>query len=311
MRPSLRDPGLQDDLERDGYVVVPFLDPAAVAGLRRSFSALVPDLGGASHYTSASPDEAHRRAAFASIAAAFSGPAADLLVDHRPVVANFFAKPPAPATALVVHQDWTFVDEDRFRSINIWCPLEDATAANGTLRVLPGSHRALTNRRGTALGAGGLPSPFAGIEDEVTRDLLVPVPVPAGSAIVNDHRLVHASTDNTSADVRVAASLTLVPAECPVTHSFGHADGTVELFELEDDELLRHAIGTPPRGRSLGVVPFVPQTVTVADLVDLCGTGGQPGATRRRTPWGRAFHARRTVRRAGRGSLHQSPQTPR
>lgn len=250
------DPDLQEAFDRDGLVAIPFLDHPAVRHLREVFHRHVP-AGFGSHYTSASEDVAYREATFEAIADAFA-PAVDrTLRNLRPVVANFFAKEPGPDTAMVVHQDWTFVEEPERRSLNIWCPLEDATVENGTLRVLRGSHRTLDNRRGTSEGAGGLPSPFAGIEAEVTEGL-EPVELPAGWAIVNDHRLVHASGDNRSAALRLAASLTLVPADRPIVHHFGLGDGTVDLIELDDAELRRLQVGRRPHGRLVGNVPFVP-----------------------------------------------------
>lgn len=249
------DPELQRAFDRDGMVVVPLLDPGEVARLRAVFHDLV-DPGFGSHYTSASADVAYREAVFESIAGTFAAPLASVLRGLRPVVANFFAKEPAPGTSLVVHQDWSFVDETQLRSLNVWCPLEDATADNGTLRVLRGSHRLLSNVRGTSEGAGGLPSPFEGIEARVTEELLEAVPVTAGWAIINDHRLVHASGDNRSDALRLAASLTLVPAERPVVHAFGGNDGTIDLIELEDLQLRRIQVGRRPAGRLLGTRPF-------------------------------------------------------
>lgn len=256
MRAALRDPGLQATFDEQGYVVVPLLDADEVAHLRHEFGRLFPETGFGSHYTSASRDVAYRRAVRDAIAGSFALALAGLLDGYRPVVANFFVKEPGPETSLVVHQDWAFVDEATTRSLNVWCPLEDATVENGTLRVLAGSHRVFDHLRGTSEGAGGLPSPFAGIEERITDDYLVPVPVPAGSAIINDHRLVHSSGANRSDAIRIAASLTLLPVDVPVTHAFGRPDGTVDLYELDDEALLSHRIGEPPAGRLLRSFPY-------------------------------------------------------
>lgn len=322
---EFRDPDLQARFDDDGYVVVPFLDAAGVASLRAVWAELAPPPGFGSHYTSASTDLPYRAAVFEAIAATFSAPIDRILQGLRPVVANFFAKEPALGTSLVIHQDWTFVDERTDRSLNIWCPLEDATEQNGTLSVLPGSHRRLHNLRGTAAGVGGLPSPFAGREEELTRSLLVPVPVTAGHAIINDHRLVHASGDNRSDALRLAASLTLVPADRAVRHAFGREDGRVDLVEMDDAAVRRHAIGTRPEGRLIATIDLPPSGFDPLDYESAAPTepsapsppsgapgGGAPAATTarpsgERTERGMAAQARRIVRRVRSGNRNQMP----
>ncbi len=313
----------QEAFDREGYVVVPFLTAEEVAALRDTWDRVGPEAGFGSHYTSASSDLTYREAVFDAIATTFE-PAVDrVLRGLRPVVANFFAKEPVEGTSLVIHQDWSFVDERTHRSLNIWCPLEDATVANGTLSVLPGSHARLQNLRGTAEGEGGLPSPFAGREEALTRDLLAPVPVPAGHAIINDHRLVHASGVNRSGALRLAASLTLVPSELAVRHVFGRGDGRVDLIEMADVAVRRHAIGTRPTGRLVATIDLPPSGFDPDDYLpssrslpdappssdDRAGATARPSGARRET--GIVAQARRIVRRIGSGNRNHADHTPR
>lgn len=284
---------LQRALDTQGYAVVPFLSDTGLGALRSAWRELAPPNGYGSHYTSQVPDVGYRASVLEAIAEVFASGPSDVMAGYRPVVANFFAKEPGPHTSMVVHQDWTFVDERRHRSINVWVPLVDTTERNGTLGVVPGSHRAFDRPRGTAVGSSGLPSPFAGSEAHMARRWVRPLDVTAGHAVVNDHRTVHCSPDNLSEEPRVAASITLLPVGVRARHLYGRG-GMVEVYELDDSEFVRLHIGGPPPGTAIGRerVPLDPLTAAEID-------GALQKVNSRRTAWtAKSAHPRRGRRRA-------------
>ena len=75
-------------------------------------------------------------------------------------------------------------DSHASRIVNAWIPLTEATAENGCLMVIPGSH--------TAGVRGEFPEGFA--------DGAVTVPMSPGDVLFLDNKLLHSSTPNTSAD---------------------------------------------------------------------------------------------------------------
>jgi ectoine hydroxylase-related dioxygenase (phytanoyl-CoA dioxygenase family) len=107
------------------------------------------------------------------------------------------------------HQDGagTDMELDPARSVTVWLALTEATAANGALCVIPGSHRHgyLPTRRedlhggqhGRALTTDvppGSPAP-------------VVVELAAGQALVMDVRLLHSSPPNTTSRPRIGLNL--------------------------------------------------------------------------------------------------------
>ena len=103
--------------------------------------------------------------------------------------------------------------------LSVWIPLDDATAENGTLTVVPGSHK-----RDWRMVKLDLPSgEFGmGITDGEWRDGdVVTCNIKRGTAIVFSDRLVHGSTPNTAGKDRYAIISTY------------HAPADDEAFDLE------------------------------------------------------------------------------
>ena len=53
----------------------------------------------------------------------------------------FIMKGTGNESVSTLHQDCNVVDEKKFTSLAIWCPLIDVDEHNGCLQVLPGSHQ--------------------------------------------------------------------------------------------------------------------------------------------------------------------------
>ncbi|MFM1850463.1 MAG: hypothetical protein RIS54_147 [Verrucomicrobiota bacterium] len=103
--------------------------------------------------------------------------------------------------------------------LSVWIPLDDATAENGTLTVVPGSHK-----RDWRMVKMGLPSgEFENaIEDGNWSDGdVVTCSIKRGTAIIFSDRLVHGSTSNTAGTDRYAIISTY------------HAPAPDEAFDLE------------------------------------------------------------------------------
>jgi phytanoyl-CoA hydroxylase len=103
--------------------------------------------------------------------------------------------------------------------LSVWIPLDDATAENGTLTVVPGSHK-----RDWRMVKLDLPSGEFGMgitDGEWQVGDVVTCSIKRGTAVVFSDRLVHGSTPNTAGKDRYAIISTY------------HAPANDEAFDLE------------------------------------------------------------------------------
>lgn len=126
------------------------------------------------------------------------------LRNYKIVGATFLLKGSGPKSESMLHQDWSIVDENKFRSALIWIPLVDVDENNGCLQVIPNSHHWFYSIRSSSiksifLNLNYLVSPF-----------LRALPMKKGEAAVFYMKLFHGSKANKSATVRPAITLTLM-----------------------------------------------------------------------------------------------------
>jgi ectoine hydroxylase-related dioxygenase (phytanoyl-CoA dioxygenase family) len=140
-----------------------------------------------------------------------------------------------------LHQDLTFVDESRYESFGLWCPLVDTDAVNGCLQVIAGSHLAAGEPR-----ASGLSHPYRRAEaPKVTT-----VPMRAGDVMVFSQKLFHGSPPNRGSGKRIAFGALLVPREAQLYCYYvdDTSPAKMEVFAVDDAFFTRYPYGTRPAG---------------------------------------------------------------
>jgi hypothetical protein len=144
---------------------------------------------------------------------------------------SFISKSAGSSGSLAPHQDWNITDERQYRSFNLWLPLVDTHKENGAIWVLPKSHLAGLNFRGP-----GIPSLCENIMEELWNAMTV-LDIPAGHALLYDHRLIHASGANNSAEPRVVAVLGVLESDAPM-HIYYGRENAVEVYACHADFFL-------------------------------------------------------------------------
>ena len=170
--PRLIDGKADADLERDGYAVIPrMLDHLKIEHLLNVFRTQDSPIHrmpfGVSLF---SRDVAFRATLDREIKTVVASKLESVLNSYRCCFANFVSKvpqPDGPAGEVALHQDITFVDESRYQSLGLWCPLTDVDTTNGCLHVIPGSHRLNPGPRGSTVGFP-LCGPSPGAHEEAT-----------------------------------------------------------------------------------------------------------------------------------------------
>jgi hypothetical protein len=237
MRVTLLDEQLEQQFQRDGFVTINLLDQNQLEGLKN----LIEDLN--SHHRDASTEEkssyklsffnddlAFKKKVFASLSNFFQPLVDQYLKAYKPLIINIFDKEPGKGE-VPVHQNWTFVDEDQYTSVSVWIPLVNVSRKNGTLEVVPGTHKALCKYRSPSL-----PWVFDELNDVLKEKYLQPFEIHAGQAAIIDDGILHWSSENKSNTVRTAVQLIMAPAEATTIHLVKPSDQHETLIYRVDPE---------------------------------------------------------------------------
>jgi ectoine hydroxylase-related dioxygenase (phytanoyl-CoA dioxygenase family) len=212
----------------------------------------------------------YREAVFNKICALVEPFSKTILNDYKPVLGVFTAKQPMAESQMLLHQDWSLVDETKYRSVSIWVALCDMDKVNGNLQVAEYSHIYADQPRGM-----NMPIPFEALRQEMHNRHLTDLPLKKGDAIIFEHRLVHASPANHSAAIRLAAVLALIPSEAPLIHFYKDPDNEREIEVLEMSEADFRQIdffdvpNKPKHTGSLGKQPITFRQITTEEITQL------------------------------------------
>lgn len=245
-RRTFHDPDLQATFERQGFVVVDLLGPDAVAELRSGYDAQehthLSDYPWVEGFetTLYDPRPSYREQVLQQAERVVGAALDAVLLDHRIMFANWVVKVPGSAE-VPLHADWTFLDEDRYSSATVWCPLIDTSVEldNGPLGVVVGSQRVIDFLRVANIAAyDRCVEAVSGLERHVPH-------LRAGQAVIMDNRVVHFSLPNRTDQTRVALGCVVGPTEAELHHYWLDEQGALLRFELDRSFYLNYTIGQP------------------------------------------------------------------
>ncbi len=139
----------------------------------------------------------------------------------------FVVKPQSHEQLIEIHQDYSFVDETKHWSLNMWLPLVDTDQSNGTLQFLKKSHRFPHTLRGY-----GTPNIYKEFIPIIEKNLQT-IPCKAGEGLFFFHNLIHGSTINKQNEARISISLSIIQKYVPI-YFFRKSpnESTVEMYEV-------------------------------------------------------------------------------
>lgn len=126
-----------------------------------------------------------------------------------------------------LHQDCNVVDESKYTSLTIWCPLVDVDENNGCIQILPGSHKWFSVLRSFNM-------PYYFVEFYLVEDKLKAVPLKKGSVVVFAHNVFHGSKPNYTNTFRPAASFSLISKNAQPIHYILNKDKVQVCLANED-----------------------------------------------------------------------------
>ena len=125
---------------------------------------------------------------------------------------NLFHKPAGTGRRIPFHRDGRYWPIEPLATLTVWVAIEASTAANGCLRVIPGSHRArqVGDHFTSEDPADAIPETLAASEFDAGE--AVPLELEAGQMALFDVFTIHGSEANTSADRRLGYAMRYMPA---------------------------------------------------------------------------------------------------
>ena len=257
-----KDEAMQSLFDKQGFLIVPFIDTEEVNRLVELFYELHGNpQGGGFVSGSYSGDYNYKKKASDAVVKAFEKHYEELFIDYQPFGAAFLYKMPSSESELSAHQDWTIVDEDKYVALNCWVPLTDVNETNGALHIVPGSqYDALHTVR-----APTLPFFFSGNDDVVVKES-VPMYVKAGSVVILNQSVIHYSPPNKSDKIRLAITAGVKSKGAPMQFHYRdkqQADPKLlEVFDMPEDFLINFdnfytdIFERPKKGVGKGFIDF-------------------------------------------------------
>lgn len=286
MRTPFLSPELQQSFARDGYVTVPLLSPDEVQCVAAELQNLRPadnfrrrlkrrffrgEL--TYHCTFLDRNVEYKRRTRDLIFELLRPRVAEVLDNYEFLNASFYVKQPGSGV-FQVHQNWPHLADMSDTTISIWCPLGDTDRRNGTIEVIPSSHKIVPDVACTTLRPF-----FDGFTDTLIEKYLRPVPMKAGSSLFFDDNLIHWSSGNDSEQPRVAIQAICIPAGAqPVYYHYDPAKpDRFELFEVDAEYFATHTDDDLPRipkeRKSLGFVPNPNRFLTEKEFAERLANG--------------------------------------
>ena len=151
--------------------------------------------------------------------------------NYKPFFGNFMAKE-KKCPPLMLHADWSYVNEQESRAFNVWIPLVESKIKNGGLWIIPKSHKIVKFLRGV-----NLPRSYYQHLSLLQTKYAKPINVKPGHAVVYDTRMLHFSYSNYTKELRLAVSLFMLPTNEPFYYHYMNSCNTlINKYSLDSIE---------------------------------------------------------------------------
>lgn len=268
-RRVLQDPILEEQFQRDGFVVVDLAPPEVIAELQALYDELDSGIDDGYYPSLMSADEDYKASTHREVAARLWPLLSQVLESYEPLLGVFMVKHPGPETEVVPHQDWIIAEENGRPSISTWLPLTPVDEISGRMAVLPGSNHWLEGLRGSPT----FPTQWEGVYERVRDELMQPLDIKVGQAMVYDVRLLHGTPPNLSGATRVVASLYAIPEGAAPIHYHRDPAGAVRGYQVPRDFCTTFRIGDVPGGDCFVELPGY--TVDALDFDEIAARSGR------------------------------------
>ncbi|MCB9256479.1 MAG: phytanoyl-CoA dioxygenase family protein [Chitinophagales bacterium] len=273
MKRILLDSSLDFEFHEKGFVKFPLFSQNQIQEIKEFYEKIKKDQcieeGRAFHTTMNTSNDHLIKAVDEFIYPYFEKTLPRYLQNFNLTVGGFLAKDSGDHSAVTIHQDWTFVDETKYDSFNLWVALDDVGLFNGNMQVIPGSHKFANSLRISP----DIPTYFHDYKDEAAN-YLVDVPVKAGECVMFYQSLIHASRKNLSKKQRVVSIISAYSKEADLLHFYrpeGQPLSKIEKYKISRASMLDlKKDQKPPHAEFVELVNYEPPRLSWKEFQAKC-----------------------------------------
>jgi hypothetical protein len=213
-----KDTHKEAQFEKEGYTLLPnFLNQNQLEEIDKLYLELGIDSLGEIYSNVKDKDTEFNEKIDKTLTQIYSPSLNQIFVNYKPGGGAFLIKGTGEKSVSSLHQDWNVVDESKYQSMCVFCPLIDVDETNGCIQIVKGTHKWFNSLRSI-----NMPSLFVNFED--VKDLLIAVPAKRGDAVVFAHNVFHGSLPNFTNQIRPAASVSVISQEAQLVHYYRQND---------------------------------------------------------------------------------------
>lgn len=231
----IKEEAFRNEIEEYGYKVIGNIGKDTLGKLLDLHQSLhsIKTSEGAMFYSIYSQDLEYRKKVHESISAIVAPILDSYFEEYKNVINSFIIKSPGNKSEFALHQDSSILDESKYSQLSLWIPLQDTNLQNGTLCVVPKTHKIFLPYRGVSIKP-----PYQNYESLI-RAYLLPINLNAGDILAFDYRLVHYSPANLSKNDRVVVMCGIFDKHAKFEVAYQENENSpIEIFQQDDDYLL-------------------------------------------------------------------------
>lgn len=157
------------------------------------------------------------------------------LENYRIINAGFLIKGIGKNSDSRLHQDWSIVDESKFRSALLWIPLIDVDEKNGCIQVIPQSHNWFQTIRSFSIH-----SLFLKFNYKI-NPFLKALPLKTGEAVMFFSKLFHGSKQNYSDVERPCITITIIDENADFIHYLKSNESTIKVLSCTKEFIYQYS----------------------------------------------------------------------
>jgi ectoine hydroxylase-related dioxygenase (phytanoyl-CoA dioxygenase family) len=251
MQALFRDPILQEQYDRQGFLVMPFLSGNQVNDLRNLYHHVINPVEVTDLYESSrNNSQANNQIINESIYGVMKDSAEKIFQEVSFYGGTFMVKSCKNSSLLPLHQDWSVVEEEKYSTMFIWCPMQDVSPLNGGIFLLEGSHTYFNNLRSGSYPSNRYILPVA------YKQWIKNIPVKSGEALIYSDKIFHGSHKNAGADDRIIATARVTTKNAPLVYFHKTKVDEVSVYQASSSFYLNH-IDSIAKGNMPDHVPLL------------------------------------------------------